>query len=139
MKFHWGWAIATFYVLFMGGILYIVMIAKTHPSTLVTEEYYEKGQAYQKDIDAMKNTIQLNNKPSFNQTTDTLVFNFPFSSEAELSLVCAADKKADQTYTVTHENYKINLNSLKSGTYFVECHWEMKDRPYLWKSQIMIP
>ncbi|MBE9491126.1 MAG: FixH family protein, partial [Bacteroidetes bacterium] len=59
MKINWGTGIVIAFVVFIGFILFLIMLMMSDNKLdheLVTEDYYEKGTFYQKEIDAEKNS-----------------------------------------------------------------------------------
>ncbi len=61
MKINWGAKLAFFAILFMAFVVYMVIKISQSDMPLVEEDYYEKGIAYQKDIDKQEGASQLIN------------------------------------------------------------------------------
>jgi len=75
MKINWGTAIVLVFVGFISFILFFVVKMNTNEKyehDLVTEEYYKKELAFQKEIDAEQNAKNLKKDISVRKTAEGL-------------------------------------------------------------------
>jgi len=75
---NWGWKITLTFILFAGFILIMVISMLNSKVDLVSETYYQKEIAYQKQIESLKNANDL-------PTKNLLIFN-PGTALLELQL-----------------------------------------------------
>jgi hypothetical protein len=77
MKFNWGTMIAIVYLLFVGGMMFLVVQSSRQKIDLVTPDYYEQEIKYQERIDQSKRADALNGKLMVDLLGDTLILRFP--------------------------------------------------------------
>ena len=80
-RFHWGWGIAALYAGFALFILVIVGYASLQHFDLVEQDYYAKGIDYERQIDRLKRTEALPEKPIVLFDGGEVVVRFPAVSQ----------------------------------------------------------
>ncbi len=134
-KSKWGWGIAFLYGGFVVFILSFVIFSTTQNYIMVEDNYYQKSLAYQERIDMMKNTGNLDIKPSIhiNHDENLLTIAFP-DSLARIGITGQAhffrpsDNRVDQVLEI-----RLNEKStmVLPTTRFIKGLWIMK---LSWKS-----
>jgi hypothetical protein len=137
MKNHWVKGIVIGYVLFMSGILYIVVISQQYSSELVSDDYYEKGQNYQKVLDAKYRVSALSALPKINSKNGDVLFSTPYPNGV-LKFFCPSEKSSDFSVTIVKSKHEIPVHSFSKGFYQVEYHWEMGNKTYLWEEDLYL-
>ncbi len=59
MKFHWGWGIASVYILFVAAFLVVLFYSFGQDNSLVVDDYYQQDIHYQEHIDRRTNYERL--------------------------------------------------------------------------------
>ena len=80
MKINWGKGIVIAIVLFISFIMYFVVTMTTdhrYDHDLVTENYYQNELTYQEKINASRNTINLSEDITYEQTADGILIKLP--------------------------------------------------------------
>ncbi|MEO1013328.1 MAG: FixH family protein, partial [Bacteroidota bacterium] len=86
MKLNWGTGIVLAFIGFIGFILFFVVRMNMDDSAnhdLVTDEYYQKELAYQKEIDAETNAKNLEEPITLTKTQKGLLIQFPKNLKEE--------------------------------------------------------
>ncbi len=131
MKRAWEYAVAAFFLLFIGGILGLVFLTLDDPNDLVVEHYYDAEIQYQQQIDRIERTRSLPEQPSIRLNEEGIVLSFPRSFvSTELTgtvhVYRPDDKRLDVTLPVGPDSANIQLipiGLLKSGTWNVQVTW----------------
>ncbi len=143
MKINWGTAIVLAFVGFISFIMYFVIKMNTNEKyehDLVTEEYYKKELAFQKEIDAEKNGKALKNNVIVKKVPDGLVIIFPEDKNYRditgvISLYRPSNKKLDFEIPIDLSNseYIISNNNLIEGRWNIIIDWKYENTSYLFK------
>ncbi len=143
MKWNWGTGLVVAMALFMGFILYMVIIMSTNKKfgfDLVTEEYYAKEMVYQKEIDAETNTNNLKEKIVFETTDNGLKLIFPKTFEASkikgnVFLYRPSNQKLDFNVPLVLEDSNVLIpgEKLIGGRWNIIIDWEYEGKPFMYK------
>lgn len=137
MKISWAYKILIVYLLFVGGILFLVFKANQQHFDLVTENYYEAEVKYQDVIDQKQRAAALSAPPEFQYHGHQLRIQFPsdFSGkilQGEFYLYRPSDATRDfrQSFTVSDNHYSIDLPVSVSGLYDIKLSWQAGGQTY---------
>lgn len=137
MKISWAYKILIVYLLFVCGIMFLVYKANGEHYDLVTENYYEAEVKYQDVIDQKQRVAALSTLPEINYDGSKLSIQFPsdFSGkilQGELYLYRPSDAKKDfrKSFTVSDNQYTIDLPATVSGMYDIKLSWQAGGQTY---------
>jgi len=133
---NWGKSIALAFVLFAVfiGVLVVVCIRQDIP--LVAEDYYQQELMFQEQIDRMRNTSALPEKPIIEIIGTEVEIRFvrlSDISEARLELFRPSSKSMDRTFVLTPAEggrIRMNVSNMASGMYRAKMRWSMDGKPY---------
>ncbi|KAA1247378.1 FixH family protein [Aquimarina sp. RZ0] len=143
MKINWGTAIVLVFIGFISFILFFVIKMNTdkkYEHDLVTEDYYKKELAFQKEINAEKNAKALKNRLTIRKIEEGLCIVFPENKgntkiSGNIYLYRPSNKKLDFEIPITLVDSKITIpnNQLVKGRWNIIIDWECENIPYLFK------
>ena len=131
-RFHWGWAIAVFYSLFVIAILTVVVRSFTVDNSLVVDDYYSYDIAYQEHADKKANTRALEKDLEFEHDRDKKIFKIDYPSSFKnysgtILFYKPDNKKLDFEVPVKPDSsmvQEIDLSSIVSGYWRIKINWE---------------
>jgi hypothetical protein len=143
MKISWGYKIASVYMLFVAGILFLVFKANNEEFDLVTKDYYGEELKYQQVIDETENYSKLSAPLSVEKTDSTVNIRFPEEmkgkkKEIDFYLYYPADAKKDFRISIeTNENeFAQPLPTGTKGMYDLKLSWQADSIKYLHRQKI---
>ncbi len=146
MKFNWGTGIVIAIIAFMGFILYFVITMSTnneYSHDLVTDKYYQKELAYQKQIDATKNASNLKENVKLVNTKEGLQIHFPstFNNKdikGKVFLYRPSNKQLDFEIPISISNTYLLVpeKRLLDGRWNITVSWRHKNKDYLFKKEL---
>lgn len=147
MKWNWGKGIVVGMLAFMSFILYFVIKMSTNDAyshDLVTEDYYAKEIAYQKEIDAETNTKKLKGKLTEKRTNDGWLVTFPSELKpsdikGKIFLYRPSNQKLDFELPIvlSSSNLLIPDKRLVSGRWNITIEFTYNNKDYLYKNAIV--
>ena len=139
---NWGKGITIALVLFMGFIVYLVVVLISQNVNLESEDYYQKDVAYEKEINALTNANNLGEKPTITLTESHVLVKFSDQIKHEntrLVLKRPNNDELDQRFDIRQTNtFTIDRKTLQPGMYNAELSYTIGDKSYLQKQQIYI-
>lgn len=131
---NWGMKIVvglgTFMLLIASAGIYMV---SKDTDTLVDDDYYEKGLAYDDVYKRKQNTLDDGARPRLQLEGDTLSILFIGDiNKGELSFKRPSDGKLDLKipfYTASNV-FRLPLSTFLKGNWTLELNWESKERSY---------
>ncbi|MGV6831230.1 MAG: FixH family protein [bacterium] len=146
MNWNWGKGLVVGMLCFMGFILYLVITMSTdkrYSHDLVTEEYYAKEMAYQKEIDNETNLKSLSKPIIGKKTENGWLISFPeeineTNTEGIVFLYRPSNQKLDfEIPLVLHKsNLLIPDERLLDGRWNITIDWKTNNKSYLYKKAI---
>lgn len=143
MKINWGTAIVLVFVGFISFILFFVVKMNTNEKyehDLVTEEYYKKELAFQKEIDAEQNAKNLKKDISVQKTPEGLSIQFPEDKNIEgisgtILMYRPSNKKLDFEIPIRLSNTELKIpnDQLIEGRWNMTIDWTYDNTSYLFK------
>lgn len=128
-------------VIFMS---YLVYQCTQHPSSMISDHYYEKEMLYQQTINASGNAASYH----FSATAkkDTLYVGIPQELAANLSsgsayLYCASESAQDKQFTLTpgKSDYSFDIRSQKKKPYILRLSLASGGKEYYKELTLSIP
>lgn len=139
---NWGKGIIIGMGLFMSFIITLVVIMMNNDTNLVTEDYYQKELAYNKQYDAQQNYMKAGESIEVNILKDTFFLSFPNAlqtGKVEVELIRPNDKNQDANFTIeAQEKVMIPTAVLPKGAFDCVLHGTYKGKPYEFVQQIIL-
>lgn len=139
---NWGKGIIIGMGLFMSFIITLVVIMMNNDTDLVTEDYYQKELAYNKQYDAQQNYMKAGESIEVNILKDTFFLSFPNAlqtGKVEVELIRPNDKNQDANFTIeAQEKVMIPTAVLPKGAFDCVLHGTYKGKPYEFVQQIIL-
>lgn len=146
MKINWGTGIVLAFIGFISFIMYFVIRLNVDDGAnheLVTKDYYKEELAYQKKIDAEKNSNEYNAKLKLSKSAEGLIIEFPQKFEPEkitgkVSLYRPSNRQLDIDFPISLSNTHLLIpdNSLVDGRWDIAIEWQYKGKAFLHKEKI---
>lgn len=146
MKINWGTGIVISFVVFIGFILFLIMLMMTDNRLnhdLVTEDYYEKGTYFQNEIDAENNAKSLSENIETSRSEKGYLITFPqnldYSKiEGTVSFYRPSNKNLDFDLPIVLSSYKLLIpdNRLLGGRWDIQVKWVYEGVKYLYRDKI---
>lgn len=139
---NWGKGITIALILFMGFIVYLVIVLVSQNVNLESEDYYQKDVAYEKEINALTNANNLDEKPTITLTESHVLVKFSDQIKHEntrLVLKRPNNDELDQYFDIRQTNtFTVDRNTLQPGMYNAELSYTIGEKSYLQKQQIYL-
>lgn len=135
---NWGNKIAIVYSIFVIIIVAMVWISFSHPTDLVSKDYYAQELAYQQKIDAIQREHQLDTSIQTQWVDSGLWIMYPQSVQGidfkgKISLYCPSDESKDFQVPLDFNNqgrFFIPKSTWKNGYYQAQLSWENNHHSY---------
>lgn len=139
---NWGKGIIIGMGLFMSFIITLVVIMMNNDTDLVTEDYYQKELAYNKQYDAQQNYMKAGESIEVNILKDTFFLSFPNAlqtGKVEVELIRPNDKNQDANFTIeAQEKVMIPTAILPKGAFDCVLHGTFDGKPYEFAQKITL-
>ncbi|MEZ4906363.1 MAG: FixH family protein [Saprospiraceae bacterium] len=139
-KFHWGWAIAIFYSLFVLAMIYLVLYSKTVDHSLERDNYYDYDIGYEKLIGEKKRNANDLKTPviiNYNGGEKAVEFNFPEylnGISGEIWFYRVNNEKLDVKVPINVDSLnhqKFDVSDFVRGKWTVSVDWVSEGKDYL--------
>lgn len=148
MKINWGTAIVLVFIGFISFIMFFVIKMNTNEQyehDLVTDDYYKKELAFQKEIDAQKNAKSLKTNIIIKEGTDELTIIFPKEKkyskiEGTITFYRPSNKKLDFTFPIVLKSNELSIpkSKLIEGRWDIIINWEYNKTSYQFKKSLSL-
>lgn len=140
---NWGKSIVLSFVLFAIFIAVLVTYCLREDISLVSQEYYKDELVYQKQIERMKNTLALKEKPAIEIIGQQKIqINFSLDSKIEkgkLNLFCPSNSQFDKSFELlSGQSQQFDITSVHKGAYRIKLLWSMDGKDYYLEKDISI-
>lgn len=138
---NWGKSIVLAFVLFAIFIGVLVTISVRQDIPLVSTNYYEQELNYQEQIERIKNTNALAEKPAVGIVEGVLEVRYSAMAQVtsgELELFRPSDASLDRKYALanTETVQRIDLKGLPGGMYKARMRWVQDGKEYYLENTI---
>ena len=146
-KFHWGWAIALFYISFVVVMVSFVIYSKSVDHSLVKDNYYDYDIGYEELIGQKKRNSSKLNPPvkiAFRDDSKVLEIDFPQNIKkiaGEIWLYRVNNEKLDKKIKVkVNDNNQqiIPISEIARGKWKVSVDWVGDDTKYLDEQELYL-
>ena len=146
MKLNWGSGIAIFYIVFVIATVSVVLFTTTIDVNLVTDDYYEQELVFQNQIDKVKRTNALPEKPVISLAGKNVYIKFPNTLETQLiegtiNFYRPSDNNQDFDIPISLNQLGeqiVNSIRLHKGMWRVYIDWNIDEEKYLSEKIIMV-
>lgn len=140
---NWGTKLTLGMILFMGFIitLVILMIKPHKADSLIEADYYEKGQSFDRDYDAVQNANLDSIVPMIRVDNSGISITFRAAVTYKILLRSLADASMDKTIygSQAKKEIQISSNELSRGSWLLRVDYYVGQRSYLYQNKILIP
>jgi nitrogen fixation protein FixH len=134
----WGNRLLLVFVLFAGGMSYMVYRCVQTPVVLVDKEYYKDELAYQNVINSANKANALSKPVRLIKEADRIIVEFPpemknLPLDGKILFYCASDEAKDRSITLKINSggkLEIDHNTLVPGYYTVKITWHTGNNDY---------
>ncbi len=142
-NFHWGKAIALFFVCYIGTLIFVVFKSRTVDHSLVTEDYYAQDIKYQSHYDQQRNRMKHYPGVSIdfdeNQKSVEIDFKKEGNISGDITLYRAMEKSVDQSesFSLTEgSRLSIPVKQLREGKWSIQITWHDDTREYYYEDDV---
>lgn len=141
---NWGKSIVLAFVLFAVFIGVLVTVCVRQDVSLVSKNYYNEELEYQAQMERVRNTESLSQKPAVEMMEDRslrIAFDFQQVEHGKLVLYSPADISEDKMFrlertTLPYQTFP--LGTLKKGNYKVKMTWTANGKEFYFEKSIFI-
>lgn len=144
----WAVGITVYIVFFIVATIALVIFISSQHYDLVTENYYEKDQAYQAEIDTRLRTELLSDKPTLGLDREALVFNIIFPGRAryddiqgEITFYRISDASRDQRHPLLLDargRQFVSVSAMQRGQWIAGLRWSEDGEEYYIEQRIYL-
>jgi len=130
MKLNWGYSIILFFVVFCSVMIGIMVFAFRQTNDLVTEDYYEKGANYTRQMEINSRSAAYQDSIQITDVNQVILTRFAKSiyrsqDTMQINFYRPSDKKFDYSVKalLNSDSLKIDKKHLHKGHYTVNFLW----------------
>ncbi|MCB0496617.1 MAG: FixH family protein [Cyclobacteriaceae bacterium] len=132
---NWGKSIALFYGLFVVALLAVVAFAFTQDVNLVSDDYYQQELVYEDQINRIKNTENLEEKPSLMLKGSYVELAFPaaLAPKGTLLFFRPSNSKLDRRIAISlgaDHKQQIDFSQQEKGLWKAKLNWKQDGKEY---------
>ncbi len=139
---NWGKGIIIFMASFMTFILWMVFTLMSKNTDLESEDYYKKEIAYEQEIQAQRNANDAKEKVKVSENKDFIILQFPATEKIDtvsVEFFKPNDKNGDKLFAeVGTKTMMVEKNKLQKGLYLINIHYQIENKKFLQKEEIML-
>ena len=132
---NWGKSIALFYVLFVIAILSVVAFAFTQDVNIISDDYYQQEIAYESQIEKLKNTAELVEKPTIVLKGNYIEVTFPkeLNPKGTILFFRPSDGSKDKRVPISlgaNGTQQIDFSTEIAGLWKAKLNWSQGNEQY---------
>lgn len=132
---NWGKSIFVFYSLFVVAILSVVYFSFTQDVNLVADDYYQQELAYEAQITRIKNTDNLENKPTIILKNNYVELAFPLelTPTGTILFFRPSDGSKDRRLAISlsaNGSQQIDFSTQEKGKWIAKLTWQQGEKEY---------
>ncbi|NOT50198.1 MAG: hypothetical protein HOP10_02865 [Chitinophagaceae bacterium] len=143
---NWGNKLLLAFLVFGGGMIYLVVRSVKTNYELVEKDYYKSEIAYQQVIDGTNRANQLNSSVRLEQTATGILLSLPDEMRNEVIsgnvwFYCSYDAKKDRKFSLGPDKEGKQLFSpvdIPAGNYTVKISWNKGGKNYFTEKMLTI-
>lgn len=145
-KFHWGHGIVLSFIIFGAGLAVSLYIAFSNRIELVSDDYYERGLSYQRQMQRMADAAGLDSAVSAVMSDGMLVVTVPRSDTVAvvsgiLRLFRPSDGRRDVIVPIALDGtgrQRIPVAALEPGLWRLKVDWTEGGKAYYHEQPVVI-
>jgi hypothetical protein len=142
----WPYGIIAAFVVFLSGTAGLIVIAATHPQSLVSGNYYEQEIKYQGRIDGAARAKQSGAAVNFDAAARRMVVSLPAAQVSRdlagrIDLYCPSAARLDRQYELQPDadgRQSLDLAALPEGPWEIRVSWNTGGQEYFLGRKIVI-
>ena len=144
MKFNWGNGILIFIILFLILSSIFIIFSFQHANDLVTDDYYNQGAAYSKQIEINKRSAIYSDSLQITNTNEKIEIQvnkglLNITDSFQIYFFRPSDKSKDYKIGVLkNERIIVPKSRLMKGRYIIKLSWKSKKEIYLIEKEIFV-
>jgi len=145
MKLNWGQSIFLFFVVFISLAISFIIFSLRQNNDLVTDNYYEKGATYSKQMEINGRSAVYNDSIHLTNRNNKIVARFSKSinqmaDTMHISFFRPSDKKYDYNFNclLVTDSLEIEKSKLAKGRYKVKFRWGLGNKCYMTEKEFFI-
>lgn len=146
MTMNWGNKLLLAFIVFAGGMFYLVYGSMHTNYELVEKDYYKSELRYQQVIDATNLGNQLSSAVTVTQNKDGILLQLPVEMRkqdvsGDILFYCAYDEKKDKKYALEIDEeakQQFQSSAISPGTYTVKINWQTAGKNYFTEKKLTV-
>ncbi len=139
---NWGTKLTIGMLLFMGFIVtLVILMAGPHKAdSLIENDYYEKGQAFDLDYNAKQAAKEDGMIPIIQTNSKGLSISFPSAVTYDMMFRRLSDSKLDKSFRTDSATKEVFIkgNELRSGSWLLRIQYKAGGKNYLYQNKILL-
>jgi hypothetical protein len=132
----WPYAIISYFIIFITGIVTWVSFAMRHEDQLVRPDYYEHEMKYQGQIDRVARTDRSTAAITYDRASQSLHLQLPEPNlQGTIHLYRPSNARLDQKLPLTTH---IDVSALEPGLWKIRLNWTNSNREYYFEKPIVL-
>lgn len=132
---NWGKSIALFYGLFVVALLAVVAFSFTQDVNLVADDYYKQELVYEDQINRIRNTEELAEKPTMQLRSDYVELVFPenLTPKGNILFFRPSDGSKDRSQPISlgvNNKQQIDFSTEEKGLWKAKLTWNQAGKEY---------
>ena len=143
MKFNWGTGLFIFILIFISLCVAFMIFAFNQNINLVQNEYYEKGVAYDNEMNISERSVSFIDKINIENVDKHIVVSFPDSfiyqtKDAEVFFYRPSDNHEDVRIKLVNDTLVLPKEKFISGRYIVKISWTKNDEQFMVEKEFSV-
>lgn len=132
---NWGKGIFIFYSLFVIAILWVVVFSFSVDVNLVSDDYYKQEIAYESQIERIKNTESLVEKPTIVLKSNFVELTFPTNLKPKGTILFfrPSDSSQDRRIAIAlgaNGTQQVDFSTQEGGKWIAKLTWSQDKKEY---------
>ena len=142
----WGAGLLTGFLLFVGGVVFMVYVSMSQKVDLVSDRYYDQGLKYQERIRAQERALRMDGGVRVSVSGPSIRLQFPARLSADkisgtVMLYRPADRRSDRAVAITPDaalSQTIPMAGAEEGLWRVQVFWRVGNEDCYNEEPVMI-
>ncbi|RZJ83244.1 MAG: nitrogen fixation protein FixH [Chryseobacterium sp.] len=135
---NWGKGLVLGLGLFMGFVVFLVVMMFQAPDDSFDKDYYEKGLAYDLEYKQKKQVLTDGATPLIQLQENSFSIKFADLDSGELQMLRPSDHHLDRKFALAQHTV-INTKEIQKGEWNLVMRWKANNKAYILESNLYIP